>query len=62
VPQVDPKKYVLEISGEGIPNPIKLTLEDLKTKFHQVSVIAAIQCSGNRRSEFLQVKPTKVKH
>ena len=55
VPKVDPKTYSLEVSGEGVKS-VKLTLEDLKTKFKEHSVTATIQCAGNRRSEMSAVK------
>lgn len=58
VPQVDPASYVLEICGEGIKEPIRLTLEDLK-KFPKREVTAVIQCAGNRRSELTTVRPVK---
>ncbi|XP_066992012.1 sulfite oxidase, mitochondrial isoform X2 [Anabrus simplex] len=58
VPVVDVKDYELEITGVGI-KPMKLTLEDLKTKFPKYTITAAVQCAGNRRSEMTQVKPVK---
>lgn len=58
VPVVDPESYVLEISGEGTA-PVKLTLDDLKTKFPKYAVTATIQCAGNRRADLAKVKPVK---
>ena len=58
VPDVDPRNYVLEVKGQG-SEPVRLTLEDLKSKFKQYSVTAAVQCAGNRRSELAEVKPVK---
>ena len=57
VPLVDPEEYVLEIV---LPDGRKheLTLEDLK-KFKQHSVVATIQCAGNRRNELSAVKPLR---
>lgn len=58
VPQIDPDKFVLEVqvtNGE----PIRLTLNDLKTKFKHYTVTATIQCAGNRRIELGKVKPVK---
>eukprot|EP01127_Copromyxa_protea_P009923 TRINITY_DN237_c0_g1_i1.p1 TRINITY_DN237_c0_g1~~TRINITY_DN237_c0_g1_i1.p1 ORF type:complete len:543 (-),score=130.22 TRINITY_DN237_c0_g1_i1:182-1810(-) len=57
VPDVDPKEYVLEVSGEGLPT-IKLTLEDLK-KLPQYTVAATIQCAGQRRNELKAIKPVR---
>ena len=59
VPRVDPEHYALEIKGEGIKKPVKLTLEDLKTKFPKHKVTATIQCAGNRRIELNKVKAVK---
>ncbi|XP_041097851.1 sulfite oxidase, mitochondrial isoform X1 [Polyodon spathula] len=59
VPEVDPERYRLEISGEGIPKALSLTLEDLKTKFPKHTVTATLQCAGNRRSEMNKIKQVK---
>lgn len=58
VPEVDEKTYELEISGLGVNN-ITLKLNDIKYKFPKYTIIAAIQCAGNRRSEMTSVKPVK---
>ena len=58
VPQVDPQTFVLEVSGEGIET-LKLTLDDLRSKFKQYTVPATIQCAGNRRADLASVKKVK---
>ena len=45
----------LRIEGEGLRH-VELSLEDLKTKFKRHSVAAAMQCSGNRRHDMIEVK------
>lgn len=35
---------------------MELSLHDLKTKFKRHSVAAAMQCSGNRRHDMIEVK------
>ncbi|ELU04165.1 hypothetical protein CAPTEDRAFT_17949 [Capitella teleta] len=50
VPKVDPKKFRLQVGGK------QFALEDLKQKFKQHSVIATVQCAGNRRSELSKLK------
>ena len=45
----------LRIEGEGLRH-VELTLNDLKTKFKRHSVAAAMQCSGNRRHDMIEVK------
>ncbi|XP_059477284.1 sulfite oxidase [Neocloeon triangulifer] len=57
VPEIDIATYEIEIEGVGL-KPIKLNLEKLK-KFKRHTVTAAVQCSGNRRSEMIEVKPVK---
>lgn len=58
VPVCEPSTYVLEVAGEGLV-PVKLTLEDLRTKFPQHTVTATVQCAGNRREELGKVKEVK---
>lgn len=58
VPVVDPQTYALELVAPGI-KPIRLSLDDLKTKFAKHKVVATLQCAGNRRSEMTAVKPVK---
>nr|XP_020448909.1 sulfite oxidase, mitochondrial isoform X2 [Monopterus albus] len=58
VPQVDPASYQLVV--EGLPGGVlKLSLEELKTKFPKHTVTATLQCAGNRRSEMNKVKQVK---
>jgi sulfite oxidase len=59
VPKIDPESFILEIDGPGIPIHYRLSLEELKTKFDKVDVMATIQCAGNRRNEMHQEKPVK---
>ena len=59
VPDVDPNTYVLEISIQGKDEPLRLTLEDLKTKFKRYEVDVTIQCAGNRRTALNQVKEVR---
>ncbi|KAK5615671.1 hypothetical protein CRENBAI_023645 [Crenichthys baileyi] len=55
VPQVDPASYRLNV--EGFPGgALSLSLEDLKTRFPKHTIIATMQCAGNRRSEMNKVK------
>lgn len=58
VPNVDPAEYILEVKGQGL-EPVRLTLDDLRSKFKQYTVTASVQCAGNRRSELAQVKAVK---
>lgn len=58
VPRVDPKTYRLKI--EGLPGgTVSLSLNDLKSNFPKHTVMATLQCAGNRRSEMNKVKQVK---
>ncbi|CAH3176142.1 unnamed protein product, partial [Porites lobata] len=58
VPDIDANTYELEITGEGVKT-IKLSLEELKSKFPKHTVMSTIQCAGSRRSEMNQIKKVK---
>lgn len=58
VPEVDPKKFSLEIKGEGLKS-IQLSLHDLQTKFPKHTITATLQCAGNRRSDMNAVREVK---
>ncbi len=49
IPEIDPKEWRLKVGGDSVERPLELTLDDLKTKFEQVEIVALCQCSGNRR-------------
>lgn len=58
VPDCDPNTFSLEVMGEDV-STVQLNLEDLKTKFPQYTVMATIQCAGNRREELAKVKAVR---
>jgi DMSO/TMAO reductase YedYZ molybdopterin-dependent catalytic subunit len=47
--EIDPARWKLSVGGEGVSQPLELTLKDLRTNFDAVEVAAVCQCSGNRR-------------
>lgn len=56
VPDIKKEEYQLEIAGNpdcGMQE-ISFTLDDLKTKFEKVDVIATLQCAGNRQEDFIE--------
>lgn len=59
VPTVDIKKYMLDVSIEGAKRSKKMTYDILKRKLPSKTVLTTIQCSGNRRSDMLKIKPVK---
>ncbi|KAI8836105.1 Oxidoreductase, molybdopterin-binding domain-containing protein [Chytridium lagenaria] len=58
VPKIDPEEFCLEIDLPGLPER-SFTLQELKEKFPKVTVMATLQCAGNRRFEMHAAKPVK---
>lgn len=46
--EIDPDTFRVEIKGK-VNSPLSLSLDDLKSKFDQVELVAVNQCSGNGR-------------
>ena len=55
VPQVDPGSYRLILNGM-VRKPLRISLEELR-RLPRVSVVATLQCAGNRRLEMAAVRP-----
>jgi len=51
---IDPDTYTISINGL-VNKELKISLNDLKTKFEQVEVTAVLQCGGNSRSAYQPV-------
>lgn len=58
VPRLDPATHRVAVSGEGVQE-LELSVDDLRRRFRKHSVVATVQCSGNRRNEFYGVKEVK---
>merc|ERR1719295_579229 len=58
VPDVDPQTYELEVCGLGVKEELTFSLADLK-KLPKHTIIATIQCAGNRRAEMRARKNLK---
>jgi sulfite oxidase len=55
-PDLAGTSYRLTVSGDaGLA--LSLGLDDLKSRFEQHRVTASLQCAGNRRADFLDVRP-----
>ena len=50
--RVDLATWLLQLGGV-VDKPLALSMDDLKTRFERVSVVAVNQCSGNGRSRFV---------
>ena len=51
---IDPDRFTISVNGL-VEKELKISLNDLKTKFEQVEVTAVLQCGGNSRSAFTPV-------
>jgi len=56
IPDIDPKRYRLSIDG-ALESPLELSMDDLRTSFERVSVMAVLACAGNRRCEMNAMRP-----
>lgn len=55
VPQLDAATWTLEVTGL-VAEPVRFTLERLREEFAHHTVTATMQCAGNRREGFLEVR------
>ncbi|MER6945981.1 sulfite oxidase [Nonomuraea sp. NPDC000554] len=55
IPQMDAATWRLEVDGL-VEWPLRLSLEELRSRFPEREVIATLQCAGNRRAELIQVR------
>jgi sulfite oxidase len=56
LPEVDPALYRLRVTGM-VARTLELSLGDLRTRFAEHDLTAAVVCAGNRRSELMAVRP-----
>ncbi|HET9342672.1 MAG TPA: molybdopterin-dependent oxidoreductase [Candidatus Eremiobacteraceae bacterium] len=56
IPAIDEDRFVLEVDG-AVETPLRLTMRDLRSKFEKSTVMAALQCAGNRRTEMIAIAP-----
>lgn len=50
--KIDVASWTLTIDGESVPEPVTLSLDDLKTKFQSYTYRLTLECGGNGRKEF----------
>jgi sulfite oxidase len=55
VPQMHPESWRLTVDGL-VERPLTLSLGDLQAGFAEHSLVATLQCAGNRRAEFIAVR------
>jgi len=56
VPTVDVATFTLEVGGM-VRAPLRLTLDELRSRFATHQVAATMQCAGNRRDQLMSVEP-----
>jgi len=64
VPRIDLDTYKVEVNtslhqDKKPKHELSLSLDDIKHKYPKHTVMAAIQCAGNRRDEMTAIKPVK---
>ena len=57
VPEIDEDGHKITVTGL-VTERLELSLADLKTRFEFKTVMAVMQCAGNRRADMQQVRPT----
>ncbi len=55
VPALDGPRHRLAVEGR-VSTPLNLSLDDLKARFEEHSVMAVMQCAGNRRADMRTVR------
>ncbi|KAI8471760.1 MAG: Oxidoreductase, molybdopterin-binding domain-containing protein [Monoraphidium minutum] len=50
VPLVDEAAFALQVAGDGVKS-LRLSVPDLQARFKHATVVATVECAGNRRAE-----------
>ncbi len=56
IPDVDPGHYRLSVSGM-VKRKLRLSLDELRARFPEVTLPATLECAGNRRRELMTIRP-----
>ena len=56
IPRLDAARHRVRVEGR-VATPLDLSLQDLRERFPRHTVVATLQCAGNRRGELEEVKP-----
>ena len=56
VPEIDAERFALTVDGL-VTTPLRLSMSDVRNEFEKITVMAALACAGNRRSEMAAVAP-----
>jgi sulfite oxidase len=55
IPHIDLDSWRLKVDGL-VDRPIELSMDDLRERFPERSVVATLQCAGNRRADLIEVR------
>lgn len=58
IPEVAPADYRLSVTG-SVSKQLSLSLDEIREKFPKCTVMATLQCAGNRRDGLIKVQPIK---
>jgi sulfite oxidase len=56
IQQIDPDDWRLTVDGL-VEHPLVLSLTELRSRFEERTLVATLQCAGNRRAELAEVRP-----
>ena len=56
VPDIDPEKFCLTVNGM-VERELSLSFDNLLNNFPKHTVMATLECAGNRRTELIEVAP-----
>jgi len=56
VPSIDESRFVLTVDGD-VRAPLRLAMRDVRARFEKATVMATLQCAGNRRAEMAAIAP-----
>lgn len=55
IPRIDPESWRLRVDGL-VDCPLELSMDELRRRFPERSVVATLQCAGNRRADLIEVR------
>ncbi|MCQ4041437.1 sulfite oxidase [Streptantibioticus rubrisoli] len=55
IPHIDSASWRLRVEGL-VDRPLELSMDDLRRRFPERTVVATLQCAGNRRADLIEVR------
>ncbi|MER6126876.1 sulfite oxidase [Streptomyces sp. NPDC001795] len=55
IPRIDSAAWRLRVEGL-VDRPLELSMDDLRRRFPERTVVATLQCAGNRRADLIEVR------